>query len=986
MRRLPSICSTLLVLALLAGLPAGLAHAAPHNEQPPLPAEAVQAVRAAQHRRSDLLAGALERHLHETRALSDRAEALGARLGASAARSPDDDTELANRRAEAAAKRQEIQSLRDEIFGRLDAAIRDAEGRGAGHAAAEGRAMKRRLGTRFANLAGDLAALQNADRSNLGPRSRQASERIEAWLAARPVAPIPPPNWTQAQPQPAVELPAAATPPRFVLDTLWLLRHYFADAGGRMRVALRSTPPEAGACTYTAADLADSAEAPKSHADIVALARELDYNPARMFEWVNQNVVYEPYFGSLKGGVPALWARAGGATDQASLLIALLRAANVPARYVRGTVQLVDGTPKGADGRGPRWIGAKSYQAAANLLASNGNPSASYGSNSVGLAHVWVEACLPYSAYRGAALDDSGHRWIPLDPSYKEHRTQAGIPVDAGFDFDYTSWLASRIDLQGRYRLPQESFADQAEAHARTKAPNFANTTLADIPYRSQIKRSRFDILPIVPPYEVVKYDSWSGVLGESAETAALPDRHRYRLQVSVRNKSGTGDPVAGNLLAQKTLNLADLAASRLTLAFRGASGADQSAYDTWLNAIDPAAAPTCAATANVVPVLRVGGAEQTQDAGAGSTTLCAADNVLQLKVTVAELPANAGVVSSTYYTNIGAASLHALHAYAWHTSDTYLAQRAEQLLAAVRANSNANATEAVRDAIEGEFLNIAAARYSRYVADASRHAGGLFGESGTSGISLGLTSAQVKVNYLFDLPYGLFRKGFLIDWPGGLYTGTRLDAPSSTDRRAFKLAGFAGSAYEAYIWQETADLDAISTTRGLQFAREQGIEMLQINTSADWTAQKCKLTNTCADGALNTNPTGTTYSTSHVSQIETAYVNAGFKLTLPRRLIQYPDAGGWLGATFYGEKFVVGGTSSAAFPINGYSGGVTVEAGGATAASGTGETAGGYTGGSTPVSPAYNPALNTGTVPDTTAPVAAQQQGANSFQMANGF
>ncbi|MDP2792462.1 MAG: DUF6531 domain-containing protein, partial [Sulfurisoma sp.] len=46
----------------------------------------------------------------------------------------------------------------------------------------------------------------------------------------------------------------------------------------------------------------------------------------------------------------------------------------------------------------------------------------------------------------------------------------------------------------------------------------------------------------------------------------------------------------------------------------------------------------------------------------------------------------------------------------------------------------------------------------------------------------------------------------------------------------------------------------------------------------------------------------------------------------------------------------------------------------------------GGYTGGSTPVSPAYNPALNTGTVPDTTAPVAAQQQGANSFQMANGF
>lgn len=971
MRRQSLIRSLLLVSTCAVGL----VDAAPRKELPPIPMEALQAVRAAQHGRDDALASSLERHLQETRALTVRGERTGARLQSVDAKSSQDDGELISRRSEAAAKRQEIRSLRDEVLNRVEASAQTAEGRGAKRAATEARELRRQLKSRFDALDGDLGSLEKADRGTLGARSRQAAQRIESWLSARPVAPLPAPNWKQSERQPAVSLPAATEAPRFVGDTLWLLRHHYASAGGLMQVALRSTPSEASACGYTAADLADTPEAPKSHADIQALAKELDYNPARIFAWVNQNVAYEPYFGSLKGGASTLWAKAGGATDQASLLIALLRASNVPARYVRGTVRVLDNTAKGADGRGPRWIGAKTYQGAASVLSANGNPSASYGTNSIGLAHVWVEACLPYSAYRGAALDDSGHRWVPLDASYKDHRYQAGITVDSSFDFDYNGWLASRIDVQGRYRLPQESFADQVEAHARTKAPNYANNTLEDVPYKSEIKRTNFDILPIVPPYEVISYDSWSGVAGESAETATLPDRHRYRLQVSVRNKSGTTpENFTGNLLSQKTLNLADVATSRLTLTFRGATAGDQTAYDTWLNSVDPSLAPTCAATANVVPVLRLDGVEQTKDAGSGTTTLCSSDNVLQLSVTVAELANNAGVVSSTRYANIAAASLQALHANAWHTSDTYLAKRTEKLLAAIRANSNPNASEAARDAIEGEFLNLAASKYSRYVVDATRDAGRLFGESGTTGISLGLTSAQVKVNYLFDLPYGLFRKGFLVDWPGSLSSSTKLDGTSG-DFRAFKLSGFAGSAYEAFIWHETANLDAVSTTRGMQFAKEQGIEILQINNATDWATQKSKLTSN-ANSALN-------YTASHVAQIETAYVNAGFKLTIPRSLIQYPDSTGWKGAAFYTENFT-SNPAQAGFPISAYSGGVTVEPSAGAGASSDGTTFGG-SGVGTSLGDIYNTGTGSGTIAEITAIIAAQNAGINSYQTANG-
>lgn len=955
-----------LILTAVLSLTALGAHSAPHQDVAPLPAEAVQAVRDAQRGQADPMAAALDRHLREGLEIAERGERSAVRIHNQALKGAAADQAIASHRSDAAAKRQEWLSLRAEMLGRLDAEAQTRQARGQAAEAAEIKEMKRKLALRFDAISGDFDDLAKADKTNLNARANRIASRIQNWLAARPAESLPRPNWVQAAPPAPAELPATHRLPRFVTDAQWLMQERLASRDGLLKVVLRTTPAEATACGYDATDLDATADAPKANADIVALAQQLDYNPVRMFEWVSQNIAFEPYYGSMKGGLGTLWSKSGGATDQASLLVALLRAANIPARYVRGNISVIDSAAKGADGRGPRWVGAKSYQAAASVLGNNGNPAASYGTNSIGLAHVWVEACLPYAAYRGTALDDGGHRWVPLDPAYKEHRYQAGIAVDSGFDFNYSNWLASRLDTQGRYRLPQEIFEDEVEAHAKTKAPNYANTTLEDVPYKSGIKRQHFDILPIVPPYEVRQYTSWSGVTGESAETASLPDRHHYRVQLSVRNKSATTDPLAGNLLAQKTLNLVDLATQRLTLSFKGGTGADQSAFDTWFNAVDPAIAPTCAATANMVPVLKLEGAEQTPDAGSGTTTLCSADNVLHLKVTLGEL---ANPASETYYTTIKAASLHALHAYAWHTSDTYLAKRAALLLDTVRANSsNPNAD---RDGIEGEFLNIAASKYSRYAADASKRAGELFGESGTVGISLGLTSAQVKVNYLFDLPYGLFRKGFLVDWPGGVYTGSRLDTPSSTDKRAFKLAGFAGSAYEAYIWNETANLEAVSTTRGLQFAKEQAIEILQINTATDWANQKCKLTNTCADAALNTNPALTSYSATHVTQIETGYVNKGFKLTIPRRLIQYPDATGWLGAAFYGENFT-SNPAQASFPISGYSGGVTIETGTATsstsgASGGTsitpdGGASGGYPVG-TPAGSSYLPAADSTTL-----------------------
>lgn len=71
---------------------------------------------------------------------------------------------------------------------------------------------------------------------------------------------------------------------------------------------------------------------------IVTKANELNYDPAQIFAFMRDEIGYEAYQGSLRGARGTLWSKAGNALDQASLMIAMLRASGVKARYVKGTL------------------------------------------------------------------------------------------------------------------------------------------------------------------------------------------------------------------------------------------------------------------------------------------------------------------------------------------------------------------------------------------------------------------------------------------------------------------------------------------------------------------------------------------------------------------------------------------------------------------------------------------------------------------------
>ncbi|HET8705965.1 MAG TPA: transglutaminase-like domain-containing protein, partial [Pseudomonadales bacterium] len=67
---------------------------------------------------------------------------------------------------------------------------------------------------------------------------------------------------------------------------------------------------------------------------------ELHNDPVQIFNWVHDNIRFIPSYGSIQGAFQTFHNRAGNAMDTASLLIAMLRIAGIPARYVYGTVHV----------------------------------------------------------------------------------------------------------------------------------------------------------------------------------------------------------------------------------------------------------------------------------------------------------------------------------------------------------------------------------------------------------------------------------------------------------------------------------------------------------------------------------------------------------------------------------------------------------------------------------------------------------------------
>lgn len=140
---------------------------------------------------------------------------------------------------------------------------------------------------------------------------------------------------------------------------------------------------------------------------VIQLAEDLKGNPVRMAQWVRDHIEFVPLYGSIKGSELCLMARSGNDYDQASVLIALLRSSDIPARYVYGSIMV-------EDEKLASWLGLEDVEIARETIRSHGIPI-----KDGAFDHVWVEVYMEDPSRWGI---DGPPRWVPMDPSYKQYR------------------------------------------------------------------------------------------------------------------------------------------------------------------------------------------------------------------------------------------------------------------------------------------------------------------------------------------------------------------------------------------------------------------------------------------------------------------------------------------------------------------------------------------------------------------------------------
>lgn len=303
---------------------------------------------------------------------------------------------------------------------------------------------------------------------------------------------------------------------------------------------------------------------------IVAKAAALNYNPSKIYRWVHDNIIYVPSYGSMQGADYTLKSGRGNDMDTASLLIALLRASNIPARYVYGTIEV-------PLAQAENWVGgAPDANAVLSLLAQGGVPSTAVttgGSvSAIQLEHVWVEAFVDFVPSRGVSQRISD-TWIPLDPSFKQYTFSAPLNIASAVPFNAQGLLTQLQTpttvnqggvVQNLNAAAVQQVVNSYQQNVQAYLQNYPALTVAGVMGSGNANAYPTELLPNALPYQL---DVVAG------DFAALPDTLRWQWRLNLYGSAA--DQSNGNPAVHLQGNLPTLLGHRLDISFRPATNDD---------------------------------------------------------------------------------------------------------------------------------------------------------------------------------------------------------------------------------------------------------------------------------------------------------------------------------------------------------------------------------------------------------------------------
>lgn len=533
-------------------------------------------------------------------------------------------------------------------------------------------------------------------------------------------------------------------------------------------------------------------------------ADELNNNPLEILNFVRNNVTYIPYYGSKKGAGATLAELAGNDIDKSSLLIAMLRHSNIPARYKHADVKIDLGTVTNL-------LGVRSVAAAAQVLSLEKIPYTLYTLNDEPaffvLEHSYVEAYIPYGVSRGADMNDGGSpQWIAMDPSVNSYYYEQpidllegmrgnGFTIESFFD-DYLGGAYGTLE-------PLEAFRTEVAAHIASSS----SSHYPDLDYEGALLREYaydqpLDFIPASLPYEV------SADLGTYD---FIPSSLRHTVTFTVADD--TADVI------EYTTYVSELADKEILVTYNAATEDDQDIIDSFDTIYDVVPLSVVA----VVPVIKVGGVNVVS--GTATTTMGRVQTYT-MDFTIPTRAMGGAVTSlaaSTMEKNIITGTVDAV------------AINTDRIVpSALRPSDDVTTGSFVKD----QVLYKNAVDYLFRLQSTQRELASVTGGDFTHTASRAVISNGVDVSYVSGQPYSFDWIGLRIDARSQVRYFNRFsgDGSINLNRKEFiGLFGLQASQDESDIFEDNFAVGSVATVKGLRLVADgtfPGITLRKITTA----------------------------------------------------------------------------------------------------------------------------------------------------------
>jgi len=517
--------------------------------------------------------------------------------------------------------------------------------------------------------------------------------------------------------------------------------------------------------------------------------------------------------GSLKESQQTLYEKAGNDFDLSSLLIALLRVSGIKARYVYGEIIVPIDRVKG-------WLGVNDPWVAGNILATSGIPARMLIVDGrpwgIRLEHCWVEAYIPYEGskvYRGAYdpkdIGRARWMWVPMDVSYKEYEIPDIFDPFRDISYDTRSVFeeilsSGRIDTSGSIisvtsldtALIRTKFIEFANEVKEYLEENHPNASLMDVFGMKRIKKESFGFIPRAFPYKVVS------VIGRFDE---IPADKRYVVKIQVKTSYQ-------DIIFSYSFTTVDALSKRITLSYIPAGEEDEEIIDSYGSLIK-----TPPYLVNLKPVLRIEGEVVREGDAIKGGEPDVLDVVFESPSGYSEVVSNE-VIAGAYY---------ALGIVGQKVSNEYLRLRGYKFREAKLKRMAGEEVE--EDDYVGEYLYYSALSYFFQKDFWEFMNAQMMKIVRVKDVSMAIVTADVDIDYLFNVPYKWKLAGLTIDVDRDIVSAFHRDGESGKEISFNLFKGGNSSGVEYDVIQQMTFIHSVSAISILREANLNGMPIYGI-------------------------------------------------------------------------------------------------------------------------------------------------------------